>query len=313
MENLELLHKRAKAANNDRQHNRMIMDKLRGFHRALLYSYQACWVKNDRQENAEWHRALMNPDKVKFDYDEKILSIDFESGFQPGDTFEWGKDTGSHWIILKSEETELAYFRANCRRCQYLTACDPETNNLFSQWAAVRGPVETKLNTIQKAGIIADVPNLTLDIYIRDTEQNRRTFERYHKFEFNNRFWMVTAPDFISTPGILEIQAEEDYECHHLDGIQQDPNPEVAQDENEIVGTTFVKPLENILFMPKFTITNASWSISLPATKNKEIDDVLEYKIIGDNIRVKWTAMHSGQYILHYGDLSKTIIVESLF
>lgn len=309
MENLELLHKRAKAANNDRQHNRMIMDKLRGFHRALLYSYQACWVKNDRQENAEWHRALMNPDKVKFDYDEKILSIDFESGFQPGDTFEWGKDTGSHWMILKSEDTEIAYFRANCRRCHYLTARDPETHELFSQWAVIRGPVETKLNVIQKAGIVVDVPNLTLELYLRDTEQNRRTFERYKRFEFNGRYWKVQAPDFISTPGVLDIQAEEDYKCE-ADEMFVEPVEENTNVEQMIDGPISVKPMEPAVFT---CYQAGDWSITLPAEKNKEITDVLDYKIIGDMIKVTWTALLSGSYIIKRGDAEKTVLVESLF
>jgi len=39
LENLALMKKRAHAADNDRQHNRMIMDRLRSMHRALLYSY----------------------------------------------------------------------------------------------------------------------------------------------------------------------------------------------------------------------------------------------------------------------------------
>jgi hypothetical protein len=43
-------------------------------------------------------RALINPDKLKMDYDDKIISIGFESGFKPGDIFEW-LNTGSHWII----------------------------------------------------------------------------------------------------------------------------------------------------------------------------------------------------------------------
>lgn len=145
--NLELFKMRARAANNDRQHNRMVLDKKRSMHRALLYSYQAAWIKKDA-EDSEWVRALINPDKVKFDYDEKIVSVDWEHGFKPGDTFEWGKETGSHWIILKTEDTELAYFRANIRRCQYLTARDPETHEEFGQWMAIRGPVETKINSI---------------------------------------------------------------------------------------------------------------------------------------------------------------------
>ena len=314
LENLELFKMRARAADNDRQHNRMILDKRRSMHRALLYSYQAAWIKKDTDPEAEWVRALMNPDKVKFDYDEKILSVDWEYDFHPGDTFEWGKDTGSHWIILKTEDTELAYFRANCRRCQYLTAVDPETHEEFSQWAAIRGPVETKINVIQKAGIVADVPNLTLQIYMADTEANRRSFERYKRFEFDGRYWKVQACDFISTPGVFDIQAEEDYECREDEMFIRVEEPEpLPADVNEILGDTFVKPLEEHYFRMKLSDPGHEWSITLPASKNKEVDDVLEYKEVGNRFKVTWTDMRSGSYIVHYGDYEKTVHVESLF
>lgn len=315
LENLELLKMRACAANNDRQHNRMITDKLRGMHRALLYSYQAAWIKKDTDPKAEWVRALMNPDKVKFDYDEKILSVDWEYGFQPGDTFEWGKNTGSHWIILKTEDTELAYFRANCRRCQYLVAVDPETHEEFGQWMAIRGPVETKLNQIQKAGLVVDVPNLTLELYMADTPQNRRTFERYKRFQFDGRYWKVQAPDFISTPGVYDIQVEEDYECREDEMFLRAEEPEepVPDDINEIIGETHVKPLEPQYYYMKFEDPNCDWEISLPASKNKEVDDVIEYKIVGDRIKITWTDVRSGSYIIRHGDYEKTVIVESLF
>lgn len=314
IENLELMKMRAHASNNDRQHNRMIMDKLRGFQRALLYSYQAAWIKKDADPDATWVRALINPDKVKFDYDEKIVSVEWEYGFHPGDTFEWGRSTGSHWIILKTEDTELAYFRANCRRCQYLTARDPITHEEFSQWCAIRGPVETKINTIQKDNLVIDVPNLTLDIYMADTEENRRTFERYKRFEFDDRYWKVQVCDFISTPGVYEIQAEEDYECHNDEmfmTVDESLEP-VPEDENEILGDTHVKPLEEHYYYMKFA-EDGEWNISLPASKNKEIDDVLTYKVIGNRIKVTWTDMRSGSYIITYGDYEKTILVESLF
>ena len=314
IENLELFKMRAGAANNDRQHNRMIMDKLRGFHRALLYSYQAAWVREDK-EGAEWVRALMNPDKVKFDYDEKIISVDWEYGLRAGSTFEWGKNTGSHWIILKPEDTELAYLRANVRRCKYLTAIDPETKEEFGQWCAIRGPVETKINTIQKAGIVADVPNMTLDIYMTDTEENRRTFKRYSNFEFDGLFWKVQTFDYISTPGILEIVAEEDYDCKHGETIVEviDPNPEKSEEENDILGPSFVKPIQNVSYTFKYKIPGAEWLITLPASKNKEVEDVIDYTVEDDVIKITWTAMMSGSYIIHYGDLEKTVIVESLF
>lgn len=292
----------------------MVLDKLKTFHRVLLYSYQAGWIKKD-EDGAEWVRALINPDRVKFDYDEKIVSVDNRANFKCGDTFEWPKESGTHWIILKQEMTELAYFRANVRRCLEITAFDPEIGENVSQWCAVRGPVETKINTIQKAGIVADVPNLTLDIYMVNTEQNRRLFERYQNFEFAGRFWKVQAPDSISTPGILEIVAEEDYDCNHEERLIEikDPNPPVPKNTNYIIGESFVKPLDTVTFTPKTAVEGWKWSITLPADANKEIDDVLEYSVKNSSIEVTWYATFQGSYILHYGPLEKTVVAESLF
>lgn len=314
MENLNLLKLRAKHANNDRQHDRMVKDKLRSLHRALLYSYQTAWIKKDGVEDADYVRALINPDKVKFDYDEKIVSVEYEHGFGPGDTFEW-KNTGTHWIILKQEMTEVAYFRGNVRRCQELLITDPETGDKVSIWAAVRGPVETKLNTIQKAGLVANVPNMTLQLYIPKTEQNMRLFERYVTFEFGGRFWQIVAPDTISTPGIIEIPAVEDYECHHSDLLVEviDPNPPVEEYEDTIEGETFVKPLEQSIYTVTSYNPNLNWIVTL-ASDNKDVEDTVEWEIREDgSIAVTWISMVSGSYVLKYGDLEKTIIVQSLF
>jgi hypothetical protein len=55
---------------------------------------------------------------------------------------------------------------------------------------------------------------------------------------------------------------------------------------------------------------NNKWTVKL-SNENKDIDDVLEYKILGDGdgIEIIWTAMISGSFEIHYGDLTKTIIV----
>jgi len=67
----------------------MIRDKRKSLDKATLYSYQGAWVKkvqdikNSGNENERSFpvRALINPDKNKFDYDDKIISIGFEHGF----------------------------------------------------------------------------------------------------------------------------------------------------------------------------------------------------------------------------------------
>ena len=80
MDNLDRLKMRAQYAENDRQHDRMIVHKRKSLQRALLYSYQSAWIKKDAAQS-EYVRALINPDMVKFDYDEKILSVDFQYNF----------------------------------------------------------------------------------------------------------------------------------------------------------------------------------------------------------------------------------------
>lgn len=312
LQNLNLMKTRAKALNNDRQIERMIRDKLKSFHRSLLYSYQSAWIRKEGTE--EYHRALINPDKIKFDYDEKIVSIDPKWGYKPGDVFEW-KNTGIRWLILKQELTEIAYFRGNCRRCQAVEVVNPETNETETLWMAIRGPVETKINTIQKAGIVADVPNLTINAYVANTEKTVKYFDRYQRFSFAGRYWKVTAPDSISTPGILEFTAQEDYDCDHEDLIVKivDPNPENKETENVIIGATFIYPLEANTYSIKNNLYNKDWIVALP-NENKDIEDVLEYEILEDNsLKVTWTAMVSGSFEIMYGDLTKTVIVQSLF
>ena len=314
MNNLDRMRMRAIFANNDSQHNRMVEYKRKSLHRALLYSYQSAWIKKD-DEDAMQCRALINPDKIKFDYDEKIISVDFHNNFKAGDTFEWPLNSNIHWIIYSQELTELAYFRGNVRRCQEIEAQDPDTKEWKKIYGAVRGPVETKINSIQKAGIVADVPNLSLNIYIPLTEENRKLFNRYCRFSFDGRMWMVQAPDSISTPGILEIVAEEDYNCEHDNLIEkiENPNPPVEGDKvPQISGETFIKPLQKETYTSNVISPEYEWSINLDS-ENKDIKDVLTWTINSNKITVQWTAMVSGSFVIHYGPLTKNVVVESLF
>lgn len=314
MQNLNNMKMRAGFTNNDRQRNRMIQDKLKSFHRALLYSYQSGWIHKE-DTDIGYVRALINPDKVKFDYDEKIISVDFLYNFQPGSVYEWPRGSNIRWIIYKQELSELAYFRGNARRCQMIEATDPDTKEKVKLWAAVRGPVETTINTIQKAGLIADVPNWSLDIYMANTEQNHKIFTRYSRFHFMEKTWKVQVQDNISTPGIIEVVALEDYDCKGDELLIEvvDPNPEQEPDEYQIIGNTFVKPLVEQNYKASSPV-GQKWTITLPTSNNKGIEEVLKYTILDDgSINVTWTAMVSGSYILHYGMLEKTVVVESLF
>ena len=63
------------------QQGRMNADKLRGLRKALLYSYQAVTLimpLREGEDEPRKFRALINPDKTKNDYDQKIVSIPFK-------------------------------------------------------------------------------------------------------------------------------------------------------------------------------------------------------------------------------------------
>ena len=312
------------------QQSRMIRDKRKSLNRALLYSYQAAFVKKIYQFDEEppmghendLERALINPDKLKMDYDDKILSIGFESGFKPGDVFEWC-NTGSYWIIRLQDLDELAYFRGDIRRCDYQIAWEDSEGKVQRTYAAVRGPVETKINYIQKHQISVDTPNHSLNIYMPRNKYTLEYFKRYAKFYLQdpeenalNVCWRVEAIDWISTPGILEVVAVEYYANEMEDDLENNIagalkvkhiEEEITDNVNMIIGNTFIKPrIEEEYYFNGSARYNWSFDKDLPIEAMINQDDIR-------HIRIKWAANYSGQFDLKYGSFSKTIVVESLF
>jgi len=143
-------------------------------------------------------------------------------------------------------------------------------------------------------------------------------FKRYAKFYLPNTdsvtkktCWQVEATDSISTPGIIEVIATEDYSNVFLDDIAngivdglkeepQDPTPNV-----DIEGETFIKA--------KRTYTYKYLGKDIPIW---EYDLKLPIKIIEqkDNyITLKWDSNYRGQFDLQCNNIIKTIVVDSLF
>ena len=239
---------RMEQAGGNLQQERMIKDKRRSLDHAVWYSYQGAKVIKTDATDRTPVRALINPNKLKMDYDDKIISVGYEYNFAPGTVFEW-VGTGTYWIVQLQDLTELAYFRGDIRRCRYEIAWEDE-NGKHKTYAAVRGPVETKINFIQKHGISVDTPNLSLNLYLPLSEDTKNYFKRYSKFylQGDDTCWRVEATDWISSPGILEVVAveyyanefEDDIENGIVDGLIEeipDPNPK----DNEIIGETFIK------------------------------------------------------------------------
>ena len=308
---------RLRSAGGHSQQERMIHDKRETLNRVVHFSYQAARVVREDAENRQPVRALINPNKLKQDYDDKILSVGYEYNFKPGDVFEW-LGTQTHWLIYLQDLTELAYFRGDIRKCSYQVSWEDEDGNIQSTWIAVRGPVETKINFIQKSGISVDNPNHSLNILMPKTEATLKYFQRYSKFYLKGAdedtasiCWRVEATDTISMPGVLEINAVEYYSNIHEDDVEAGlvgslvVNPEEQiQNTQMIYGETFIKPKKSYEFVYRGR-EKSTWSF------DKEYP--IQYEVNGDKITITWLKTFSGQFELRYGTAKKTVVVESLF
>ena len=315
VEGVEEQSMRLRQAGGNRQQERMIKDKRRSLDHAVWNSYQAAEVVKTDAEDRKPVRALINPNKLKADYDDKIISVGYEYEFSVGTIFEW-LGTKTYWLVYLQDLTELAYFRGDIRKCTYQIAWEDE-DGIQTTYAAVRGPVETKINFIQKHGISVDTPNHSLSILMPKTPAAIKYFKRYNKFylQGDDTCWRVEATDWISTPGILEVIAVEYYANEDEDnidagivgGLIEEPKDPNGNELLEIIGDTFIKVKNEYEF--RFDgIVSAEWSV------DKKYPVIIKPDPKDPRIAiVKWDSPYSGQFDLFYGEYKKTIVVESLF
>lgn len=335
--------KRLMSAGGFAQQQRMIKDKRHSLDQATKYSYQAAWVRKCAATEVETKeeknilppvRALINPNKLKQDYDDKIISIGFEHKFNCGDVFEWC-NTGTYWLIYLQDLEELAYFRGDIRRCTYEIPFMVD-DQLYTTYAAIRGPVETKIDYIQKHQISIDNPNYSLNLLVPKNEKTLAFFKRYQKFyiwtsdgQMDETCWRVEAVNSISMIGVIEVNAVEYYANEFNDdkesGIAdafKGPDPLIKQaiiDKNKennkifsIVGETFIKPKKEYDFNLNIKNIRGTWRIEGNNVPVRIISEGINDKGFA-TIKLKWDSTYSGQFDLVYGTSRKTIVVESLF
>lgn len=274
MSGLENLRLRMNYHGGARQQSRMNEDKLVALKRALLYSYQAATaVLADGRE----FRCLINPDKLKKDYDDKIISIPFEDiclnkervgktteGLEPinlktGDIFEW-KDNGSYWLVYLQRLEETAYFRAEIRRCRYEIDINDNKYKVY-----VRGPVEEVIDWKNKQGVTWNELNYTLIMTLTNNEETDAYFHRFTKIKFKGKNWEVQAIDNISTEGIIDVYLKEYYSNtiqEEVDKENKENMPEVIEPEEgtpQIKGENQVYPYDS----KEFVVENATGGIWL--------------------------------------------------
>lgn len=241
---LELLNKRLQYQGGN-QEQRFINDKLRGLKRALLYSYQAATATlSDGKE----FRCLINPDKNKPAYDNKILSIPYKDiclntprigkttegevdiNIKPGDVFTW-KETNTHWLVYLEYIEEDAYFRSEIRRCDQEVKVGEN-----SYWVYIRGPVETSIEWAQKVGIEWNTLNYSLVMYITADETTNNYFERFKTIKVldprsnKEKTWQVVGVDPYYGDGIIQVFLDEFFENSIADAVAAEKSAETGEE-----------------------------------------------------------------------------------
>ena len=255
---LDLLKKRLSALGGNAE-NRMTEQKLKSLNKALLYSYQGETIVKDGVEI----RCLINNNKLKMDYDDKIISVPYESGIKVGDIFYWGK-TDEHWIVYLRHFSEDSYFRGYIRKAHHVLRWQNKYGKELEVHAAVRGPVETKIKGEFKSNISFDLPNYTLSMIIPNNKDTS-ILKRYSKVFLNDEVWEVAVADSINEPGVIELQL--------IEALKN-------KDEDTTVVGGLIKPeikvftsLDNLNVVKAGAGIELGCNIYVNGVENKELED----------------------------------------
>lgn len=264
------------------QEGRLIKDKQRSLNKALLYSYQAeTAVLADGRE----FRCLINPDKLKNDYDDKIISIPFkdiclnserkgkteegleEIGMKAGDVFEW-KETNTYWLVYLQRLEENAYFRAEIRKCRYDVEIDGKKYKVYLCGPAENAIVWHTKKNMAGSGITWNDLNYDLTMFITKDDITDNFFHRFTKVKVSGKQYEVQAIDAISVEGIIEVALKEDYTNSIKDEIAEadSKDPESKPDDPiiqvaAIKGPTIVFPYDEVHYTIE-GINGGQWSVS---------------------------------------------------
>lgn len=326
------------------QQIRMRQDKLRGLKKALLYSYQSAIVQKydpltqNVEENA--FRCLINHDKLKVDYQDKIISIPFQqipvgktekvqTNFHNGTVFkwvhgnkqEWTPDT--YWIVYLQYSEETAYFRGEIRKAdqQIQIIVDDGTTHIYRGW--MTGPNQTSIFWNVKKGVIWNDFNYTKMLYITKDENTQAFFKRFDRVVIDGKAWEIQAyndnygnSSSNTDSGIIRVALKETYTDTNAfikNVITEQEQSNKEQDDQTIDSTAYIQgpgtlyPFDiNTYTIKNLNIEAGAWSVSDPS-----IAKII--KISQDNltatIEVITGRSNLKGFDIKYGDLLKHITI----
>ena len=280
------------------QLDRIKKNKLRSLRMALKNDYNTRMI---RVPNGSVWPCLIRTlsGGLKSDYSKQLMSVEFDSGLTPGDTFEILDDC-SHWMVYLPIETETAYLRSEVVQCDYTL----EVNGK-KYWIYIQGPTETDLRWFLKNNINANELNLSGTIYIKKDENTKKFFKRFTRIKIDGHTWEVQVTDSLTVDGIIELEIQEYYD----NSIEELPEIKKATPDSidTITGMTTVKQdtIVGYSIDPLFYSPGVEWKII--GNERVRINEVLE------NGRICKVKIYPGAiktFDLCYGDQKLTVEID---
>lgn len=218
--NLDLYRKRQVAYGGSSSIDKLDYRNKQLFNRALQESFNAEEVVLN---NKDW-RALILEDKLTLELDQKWIGMPLESNLKPGDVIHV-KRNDVRWIMVQTDLSERSFCRCVGKRCVAEITWRDEDDNVHSSWAALRGPTETSIKTEARKHILFDQGNEKVALWLPDTQETK-SLRRYKHIMVKGETWEIASVDYLTTPGILELNLVEAQDNRDLDntslGIARD-------------------------------------------------------------------------------------------
>lgn len=218
--NLDLYRKRQAAYGGSSAVDKLDYRNKQLFNRALQESFNAEEVVLN---NKDW-RALILEDKLTLELDQKWIGMPLESNLKPGDVIHV-KRNDIRWIMVQTDLSERSFCRCVGKRCVAEITWRDEDDNVHSSWAALRGPTETSIKTEARKHILFDQGNEKVALWLPDTQETK-SLRRYKHIMVKGETWEIASVDYLTTPGILELNLVEAQDNRDLDntslGIARD-------------------------------------------------------------------------------------------
>lgn len=305
---------------------RMNLSKLRSLKKALLYSYQAQTVE---LTDGRQFRCLINHDKLKEDYDDKIISIPYkdiclnaegrkgkthegeeEIGMKVGDIFTW-VETNTRWLVIQEILEENAYFRATIRKAEDEIVVNGKTYyGYLGRWRHDELWHTKKHTSWSEMGY-------EVVLYIQKNEDTEGYFHRFQKLWISGKYWEVQFVNDITSDTLLMVYLKEAFINEFADPAEnaqpgdQETEPSTEPQEPAvaaIIGLDSVYPFDTLTYTIE-NATNGTWSLS--NTKAKINSQTI------DEVSITITSSKTGSIDLIYNiededPIVKTITIKSL-